>query len=158
MSKRIRIDHPGDGEWVMSRAGGSFRPDFDHVLASYRSDDDELLGAFVFTDYLGGSICVHMAGTAPGWATRELLAMAFDYGFNQLRVFKMFAPVPSDNHEAMALNLRAGWRVAAALSDALGRGRHLMVLEMTRDNCPWLRLSLRQYARGYAVEEADSGR
>lgn len=136
--RKIRINHPGAGEWIMERAGGVFRPDMDHSLATYRGD--EILGGFVLSQYLGNSIAVHDAGCDPTWCPRELLWMMFHYVFRQLNCGLLIAPTQSDNYRALALNLRAGFRLETVICNAVAPGVHLMVLTMDAGACRWLRV------------------
>ena len=140
----IRINAEGDGEWIMGLCGGVFRPGVDQTIVNYRSG--ERAGGFALSDYMGHSIAVHMAGTSPRWCSRDLLSMVFHYGFVQLGCGKMLAPVASDNYRALELDLRAGWQIEAVLRDVLAPGRHLMVLGMTRESCPWLKRPVKEYA------------
>lgn len=136
--KKIRINHPGDGQWIMEQVEGFFQPGFDHSITSH--EDGELLGGFALTGYLGNSMTVHQAGKTAEWCSRPLLWAVFGYAFRQLKCHKIFAPVPSDNYHAMDLCLRAGWRLENVVSDAYAPGRHLMLLAMEAGTCPWLRL------------------
>lgn len=133
----IRVDAPGAGEWIMERAQGFFTPGWDHSFSSHR-EDGSIRGGFALCTYLGNSMTMHMAGDDPGWCSRDLLWMAFDYPFNQLGVGKLIAPVRSDNYMALALDLRAGWCMETVVRDVYAPGVHLMVLTMIRDTCPWL--------------------
>lgn len=141
----IRIDEPGAGEWVMERAHGFFRPGVDHSFTSH--DGNEILGGFAMTGYIGGSMSIHMAAQSPHWCSRELLWLPFHYGFEQLKLRKMFAPVRSDNYAAISENLRAGWIIEAVLSDAFDTA-HMFVLSMTRDTCPWLAYEPKHWRSG----------
>jgi len=132
----IRINAPGAGEWIMQRAGGIFVPGYGHSLSTHR--DGELLGGFVLSDFTGACAMVHMAGERPGWATRDLLWMLFDYAFHQLGVRKLLALVRSNNYLALALDLRAGWRIETLITDLYEPGVHAFVLYMKPEFCRWL--------------------
>lgn len=148
MSRRILINEPGAGEWIMAQVGGRFSPERDHAISNH--DGSEILGGFVLASYLGASIAVHMGGKAPGWCSRDLLWMVFHYAFVQAGVHKVLAPVPSDNHTALSQDLRAGFTVEATIEDALSPGVHLVVLSMTRERCRWLRIKPKAYRPGSA--------
>lgn len=142
----ILIDHPGDGQWILDRAGGTFVPGQDHSFGHYRRG--ELVGGIVASSYLGNLIALHAAGVDPGWCSRELLWMAFHYCFVQLGVHKVVAPVPSDNHRALNVDLRAGFQLETIIKDAWAPGRHLMVLTMTMAQCRWLLIKPHDYVPG----------
>lgn len=142
----ILIDHPGDGEWIMAQSGGSFRPNFDHSLATHRGG--ELIGGFVVSSYMGNMVAAHMAGKDARWCSPDLMWMLFNYCFAQLKVQSVVAPVASDNHKAMDLNLRAGFQLEAVIRDAIAPGIHLMLLVMRLQNCRWLRILPKSYEPG----------
>lgn len=146
MRKEILINAPGDGDWIMNRCEGVFRPALDHSIANYRSG--EIQGGFVLCQYLGNSIAVHTGGKDPRWCSRDILWMLFHYAFRQLRCQMLIAPTPSDNYHALELNLRVGFHPETVIRDALAPGRHLMVLTMEARNCRWLRLIPQSYLPG----------
>lgn len=152
MSSDIRVNEPGAGEWIMEQSEGHFRPDMDRSIAHY-SSAGELLGGFVYCQYMGRSIAVHNAGKGPGWCTRELLWMAFHYPFVQLNCKKLLAPVASNNYRALAINLRAGFRLEAVIPNAFDRDVHLMVLGMEPSNCRWLQaITPKHYRSGKSFD------
>jgi hypothetical protein len=132
----IHIDAPGAGDWVVEHWKGCFREGFDHSFTTH--DGDRVLGGFVLSTYMGDSMTIHMAAEDPHWCSRDLLWMVFHYAFEQAGCRKLFAPVRSDNYHALSENFRAGWHLEAVLRDAYTDGVHLMILEMTKDECPWL--------------------
>jgi hypothetical protein len=120
----------------MKRVGGFFHPGLDHSFCNAR--DGQIVGGFVCAGFMGTSMQVHMAGTDEKWCSRELLWLLFDYAFVELGCTKLIAPVPSWNQAALRMDLRAGWRLEAVLSNVTPDG-DLMLLTMTRDECPWLK-------------------
>lgn len=133
--KTIRINGPGDGQWIMDQVGGFFTPDYDHSFVSVR--EGAKLGGFACCAYLGASMTVHMAGVDPRWCSRDLLWMVFDYAFMQLGLRKLIAPVRSNNLVALAQDLRAGFRVEAVVRDAYPDA-DMILLTMDRGSCRWL--------------------
>lgn len=145
MTKEIRIDEPGAGEWIMTRAGGFFTPECDHSIANYRSG--ELVGGFAITAFLGVSATIHMAGDDPHWCSRDLMWMTFHYCFEQLGLRKVLALVRSNNYVAMSEDLRAGYTVETIITDVFPDA-HLVVLSMRREDCRWLRIRPKLYREG----------
>lgn len=141
--RQILIDAPGAGDWVMERARGCFNLRADHSFTTHR--DGQILGGIVLADYLGNSWSTHMAGEDPHWCSRELLWLVFDYAFNQCGCHKMVTGVRSDNHKALSVDLRGGWKLETAITDLFAPGVHMMVLTMTRDTCRWLDYQPRQF-------------
>jgi hypothetical protein len=134
--KAIRINHPGDGAWIMGMVQGAYTPETDNSFMNHR--DGRPVGGFAMCAYLGASVTVHMAGIETGWCSRDLMWIVFDFAFNQLGVRKVIAPVDSTNHIALAQDLRAGFELEATIRDATPDG-HLMLLTMTKDRCKWLK-------------------
>jgi hypothetical protein len=144
MSQReIRINHPGDGDWVMGRIEGVFNEKTDHVVAMHR--DGKTVGGVVFTGYLGSSLMMHSAGSKDNWVTRDFLWMIFHYAFAQLNCRKAMGLVKSTNHVALRVNKHLGWTVAAVIDDVYPDGSDLVIMEMTRDQCRYLNLRPRHY-------------
>jgi hypothetical protein len=148
MAKQLRINDPAAGPWIMSRLDSVFSPDRAVTIANF--DGDQVLGGFVLENYTGASMLVHMAGSGPGWCSRELLAVTFDYAFNQVGVTCLLAPVSSGNAAAMSQDLRGGFRVAARVPDIYPDG-DLVLLQMRREDCRWLRLRLREHVSNRRV-------
>lgn len=143
MSRDIRIDEPGAGQWVMDRCGGAFSPLHDHSFTTHR--DGQIIGGFVLCQYLGNSITVHMAGDDKFWCSRDLLWLIFHYAFEQLGCYKALAPLRSDQHRVIAMDTRAGWNLEAVVRDAYAPGVHMLILGMTKASCPWLKHTPRSW-------------
>jgi hypothetical protein len=144
--RRILIDEPGAGEWIMGQLSGVFHPQYDHSFSTHR--DDRILGGFVMSHFIGGSMSVHMAAQDKHWCSRELLWLVFHYGFEQLGCFKMLTPLASDMHDVIRMDMRAGWALEAIVRDAYAPGKHMLILSMTKETCPWLKYKPKQWAPG----------
>lgn len=155
--KRIRLNDPDDGDWIMTHVGGAFDSARDRCIANTR--DGDIVGGFAFQNFTGvhGSIVAHMAGEDARWCSRDLLWMCFDYCFNQLGVHKIIAPVPGFAITALIQNTRAGYVPEAMIEHAFPDGSHLVMLSMTRDQCRWLKPRGVHYRRGYVRVEMVNG-
>jgi hypothetical protein len=156
MVAEIKINHPGDGDWIMLRVGGVFNDKTDHSIAVHRpmGNDMRVCGGVVYTGYLGASIMLHMAGNETNWATPDFLWMVYDYAFNQLGVRKLIGLVPADNVRALSIDLRMGFRIEAKLAEMMPGGEDLLILSMVKSECKWLRIKPRYYSRNQK-EHAD---
>ena len=122
----------------MARLGGHFTPGWDHSFTSHQAG--RILGGFVVSNYLGGSMTCHMASQDPRWCSRDLLWLVFHYTFVQCGCHKMITPLPSKTRDdVVALDLRAGWELEAVVKDAYAPGVHMLILTMTKDKCVWLK-------------------
>lgn len=126
----------------MDRAQGYFRDGWDHSFSTH--EGDRILGGFALVGYIGASMTVHMAAEDPHWFSRDLAWLAFHYAFEQLQLRKLLAAVRSDNYIAIALDMRAGWKLETIITEAFPDA-HMIVLSMTREDCPWLDYSPRQW-------------
>jgi hypothetical protein len=148
----IRINAPGAGDWIMSRVGGVFTPRYDHSFARFLGSN--VRGGFVLTQYLGNSMTVHMAGDDKRWCNRELLWLVFHYAFIQLGCSKLLSPMAADDEVSMPMQIRAGWQIEAVVKDVYAPGRHMLVLTMSREACPWLNYRPKDWQDGKAVATA----
>jgi L-amino acid N-acyltransferase YncA len=99
----------------------------------------------VFTGYLGSTITLHMAGVEDNWATRDFLWMVFHYAFVQLGCRKVLGLVAANNHRARSIDTRLGFREAARIYDVYPDGAALLILEMDKMACKWLKLVPKHY-------------
>jgi len=144
--RRIIIDGPGDGQWIMDHVHGFYHTDTDHSIAMHR--DGKIAGGVVYTGYLYASIAIHMAGTETNWATKDFLWMVFDYAFNQLGCRKLVGLVPAYNSRAISVDLRLGFRLEGRLREMLvDPNEDLLILTMTKAECKWLNLQPIHYRR-----------
>ena len=150
--REIRIDGPGDGAWIMTRADGVFTDGYDHSFASLR--DGRIVGGFALCAYTGAAATVHMAGDDERWCSPDLLWLVFDYAFNQLGLNKLIATVRSNNYPALAQDIRAGWFPEAILRDVY-RDAHMLLLTMKRDQCRWLKIKPKRWMTGEQARQLE---
>jgi RimJ/RimL family protein N-acetyltransferase len=154
MADEIIINDPFHGFEIAQEAGVVFNPKADQVVA--RVLDNELLGGVVYTAFNpGGSIAMHMAGFNKRWVSQDLVWMCFDYPFNQLKVKKVFAPVPSNNTKAIAINRRLGFLREYIIPDVFD-DCDLYLMDMYRDECKWLKITPKGYIGGNDGRQGES--
>jgi hypothetical protein len=137
LSRTVRIDAPGDGQWVMDHVAGVFSPGYDHSFVACR--DGQPIGGITVCKYLGNSVTLHMAGDDKHWCSRDLLWFTFNYVFDQLGCYKALAPLRSDQDRIIAMDTRGGWSLEAVVRDAYAPGVHMLIIGMTKASCPWLK-------------------
>ena len=135
------------GMIIGKEAGVVFNPRCDQVIS--RTIDNELVGGVVYSAYTGHSVAMHFAGFDPNWIIRDMIWVCFDYPFTQLGVKKIFAPVPSSNKRAYEMDLRWGFSRPTVIKDVFEDG-DLIVLEMLREECRWLKLRPKRFFNGEA--------
>lgn len=123
------------GRWVCERVGGDFGENLDAAIGLMR-DDGTLAAGVVFDNYLGRSICAHIA--IEGAMNREFLRSIFAYPFKQLGVLKIIGPVDSTNTAAREFDEHLGFVAEATIADG-GRVGDLILYTMTRQQCRFLK-------------------
>ena len=86
------------------------------------------------------SCLMHIALDNPA-CFRSLLAWAFRYLFEMTGRGVAFATVRARNERSMRLCKRIGMREAYRLKDAIAVGEDMVLFEMRREDCRWIRAS-----------------
>jgi RimJ/RimL family protein N-acetyltransferase len=133
----LHYNNKDHGLAIAKAAGCILHPE-DPTISRVTSEG-KLMGGVIFKNYtgVGGSINLHCAGFHPNWLSRELLWAVFNYVFNELECNKAFAPVPSTNQVALALDYKLGFKYVTTVPGVFSDG-NLVVLDMERDHCRWL--------------------
>lgn len=146
----IHQNNISHGFAIAAAAGCSYNPSEDQVLSRVTSEGN-LLGGVIFTSYTGASICMHTAGFAPNWISKDLLWICFDYPFVQLRCSKVLALIPSSNLKALDFNRRLGFTVETTIKEVYPDG-DAIVISMDRSACRWLGLKPRRLSARSPVD------
>lgn len=125
------------GREIARRAGTGFDTEVDRVISRV-TPEGNFWGGVIYTNFTKTAIQLHMAGD-PGWATREMICLCFDYPFNQLRVEQCLATVPSTNLGALEIDLKLGFEPLTLIPGAV-EGGDMLILSMSRSDCRWLKL------------------
>lgn len=135
----IRINEAADGRRIADRAGVTFEPGPDQVVA--REDArGRLLGGVVFKKFTRASVEMHIAGFDKGWINRTLLWVSFDYPFTQLGCSKVFGPIAASNRPAIELAEKIGFTLETTIGGVFVSG-DLHIYSMRREDCRWLGLT-----------------
>lgn len=138
----IRFNHEPHGHAIAQAAGIHFNSTVDIVI-SREDNGGELLGGVIYQDFTGASITIHMAGFKSGnWADRDMLWVAFDYPFNQLKVHKILGYLPSNNLKALDIDKKLGFSEVVRIPGVYP-GADLVILAMERCECRWLNIKPR---------------
>jgi hypothetical protein len=117
-----------------------FNPSADQVISATK--DGQLLGGVIYEGMTSNNIFMHQAGFDKRWLLGDMLWVAFDYPFNQLRVGMVCGTIPSTKPELLDFNLRLGFKHECTIRGAYADG-DLLVLAMRRAECRWLKLKPR---------------
>lgn len=130
-------DRPKEvGPWVCERFGGAWDASTKKAIGLER--DGVLVAGVMYDNFLGSSICMHVAAEGGYWLTRDFLHAAFTYPFDQLGVHKVIGPVDSSNARARKLDTHLGFVPEAVLTGAAAGG-DLILFTMTRQQCRFLK-------------------
>jgi RimJ/RimL family protein N-acetyltransferase len=123
------------GLLIADKAGCIFHTE--DTCISRVTSGGKLMGGVIFTDYNTNSIQLHCASFMPNWLSKDLLSAVFGYVFDELECTKAFAPVPSNNDAALALDYKLGFKYVTTVP-GIFVDADLVVLDMERDTCRWL--------------------
>jgi len=135
----VRPAPPEHYGWIAERAhlviGDSFR-------AIEALNGDRIVAMVGYDGWTPNSCSMHMACDEP-IAARRIIRPAFGLVFDPrpkgYGLGVALGAVLSTNPQALALDLHLGFREVARLRDAFDKGVDLIILEMRRENCRWLK-------------------
>jgi RimJ/RimL family protein N-acetyltransferase len=107
------------------------------AFGSVSAVNHELLGVVAFNGFWGHVCSIHTAGEG-NWISRTLIWRTFDYPFRQLDMRALMAPVAASNVRSYNFIKRMGFKEIHRITDGWDAGDDLIVLQMLRDECPWL--------------------
>jgi len=145
------FNHPSVSTFVIERVGASETVNPGNVASIGVMNKDEVLGGVIYHDFTGegGSIIMHMAGDDPHWITRGILWAAFDYPFNQLKVNRCLAFVPSNNMRALKIDQQLGFKAEAVIRGVYPDA-DCIILSMGREDCWALKRKPKLYVHDFA--------
>lgn len=120
-----------------------------HGVKLHRSEDFQaigrlspntrgLIGVVAYNGFCGNVCSMHIAGDG-NWVSREFIRAAFEYPFVQLKLAAIVAPVAATNNKALRFDKHFGFREVHRVQDGWENGVDLVLLEMKREECRWLR-------------------
>jgi len=121
------------GHWVASKTNGMYSEDQSTAIGLER--DGSVVAGVIYENWNGKSVVCHIAVSAR--ITRQYLACIFEYAFNVLNVWKIIAPVYSDNTQARKLVANMGFSDECVIQDASPNG-DIVCCTMTKKNCKFL--------------------
>jgi hypothetical protein len=92
-----------------------------------------------YTAFIGTTCQMHVVSFNRAYCPRKFLQGAFDYAFNHRGREKVFGIVNSNNKEAMEYDRRLGFKEAIRFDKAHDGGGDLVVLEMDKADCRWIK-------------------
>lgn len=130
-----------DFAWIAEKLRTPIAGDFRALKAVDSSG--KIRGMVGFSHWTRNSVQALFAIDTP-IAMRSLLRPTFGVPFEQLGLGVMLTFVPSHSRRGLALAKSLGFREACRIKDGFASGDDLLLFEMTRAECPWLRTSERK--------------
>lgn len=123
-------------EWLRERTGCAMSPDFRALEAVDAAG--RIRGMVGFDAWTPNACQAHMAVDTP-MAWRDLLPAACRYAFIDSEKNVVLGIIPGHNERSLNLAEHMGFREVARLADAWSAGIPLVVHEMRRADCRWLK-------------------
>ena len=128
-----REEHP----WIIQRAGLTVTPDFAAVRAR-DTESGRIVAMVGYDSWTPNTVTVHVALAHPA-ALRHVLVPGFEIPFVHAGRKVAICAVNGTNHRSLALVKRLGFREVYRLRDGWSDGQDLVLFEMRRENCRWIR-------------------
>jgi RimJ/RimL family protein N-acetyltransferase len=144
----VRPAPPEHYPWIAERAQLVLSPGFRAIEAV--DAEERILGMVGFDGWTPGAVSMHQAIEHP-IALRRLLGPAFGIAFDPppLGAGKrtVIGTVLSTNAAALRLDRHVGFREVGRITDGWDAGVDLVMLEMRKEDCRWIRSPSRQGER-----------
>ena len=119
-------------QYVEERTHGVYGP---LLQAIGLEKSHRIIAGVVFEEWNGKSLVCHIAADR---LTREFLEIASDYAYNRCGVWKIIAPVFSDNERGKRFVRKFGFQLEAQIREATASG-DILLFTMTRQQCRYLK-------------------
>lgn len=125
-------------QWVCERLGKLWTPGMGKALG-WIDKNENLIAGVTFYGFDGVNVWIDCAATEKSrWCDRRAIWAVFHYCFEQLKVLRVNAFIPSDNEKSLKFNTGIGLKHEATLERAAPGGVDMFVYRMFRDECRWL--------------------
>ena len=128
-------------EFISARTGLPYQ---EGMWTICREVDGQIIGCFAYTDFVGTSCQIHMAGASPRWINKDLLWKAFRVPFEQWELSVLLGVIAESNDDSRRAAVKLGFEEFAIVPRA-HRDGGLVFMQMYRENCRWLDLPRRKH-------------
>jgi RimJ/RimL family protein N-acetyltransferase len=98
-----------------------------------------LKAVVAYNGYTGRTCFMHSAIDDPAVINRTFVRAVFAYPFVQCKLTHVLALVDSANERALDIDTRLGFREVNRFEGAGLEGKDLILLQLTRNECKWIR-------------------
>jgi hypothetical protein len=132
----VRAATPGERQWFSEHVGIPLT-DMARGIAAVR-DDGAIRAMCVFDMWTRNAAYGHLAVIEP-IAVRQLMRWAFRWFFLETGKGVLLGSVRASNAKALRLNKHLGFREAHRVKDGTKEGEDMILMEMRREECKWLK-------------------
>lgn len=132
----VRAASPESLRWIEARTGCVLTRNAKGIEAVDAKGN--VRGQVAYDCWTDNAVQAHMAVDTPV-AWRSLVRPAFEYPFSQAGKSVILGIIPAGNARSIHLARRLGLRETHRVRDGWARGEDLVVLEMRREECRWLK-------------------
>ena len=105
-------------------------------------EDNKILGGFLFTDFDGHNIYVHLALESPRLFSRKHIRYVFDYGFRQINCGRMTAVCRNGFKRNERILSGTGWTKEGVIRQVMKIDNEFVdaaVFGMLKEECKWIK-------------------
>lgn len=126
-----------DWAWVMKQVP-ILRVEDTGGIVAFNAENGELLAACIWDNWTRNSVQCHFMVTDMAALKHGFVEEIADFVFNKQGKKFIYGMVPGDNEKAIKLNEHIGFTVKTRLEDAWADGVDYVVMELRKENCPYL--------------------
>ena len=125
-----------DVSWLVERTSCAVSSGFRTIKAI--DAHGQIRGMVGYDLWTRNAVTAHMAVDTP-IAWRSLIPACFQYPFEECGREVMLAAIPADNEKSWGMAGHLGFRLVHTVRDGWARGVDLLMLELRRDDCRFLK-------------------
>ena len=122
--------------WIVAETSCALSPGATGIKAT--DSEGRIRGMVAYDCWTPNAVTAHMAVDTP-IAWRSLIPACFEYPFIQCDRRLLLGVIPSDNTKSWGLAKHLGFTVKHAVRDGWASGVDLLLLELRREDCRFLR-------------------
>jgi hypothetical protein len=103
------------------------------------NEENKIEWVIGYTAFIGKTCQMHVVNLTEAYTPKKLLFSAFDYPFNYRGLEKVFGLVDSNNDRAMKYDQKLGFKEAIRFAEMHDSGGDLVVFEMNKADCRWIK-------------------
>lgn len=127
-----------DFQWLIERTSCAASGGFRAIKAV--DSQGQIRGMVGYDLWTKNAVTCHMAVETP-IAWRALIPACFQYPFEECRREIMLGVIPADNTKSWGMAGHLGFKLVHTVRDGWARGVDLLMLELRRDDCRFLKRS-----------------